>query len=75
VNVSVAGVIGGVAANRTRALSLRRVRGFVFSDVGWGTSSSIDGRGVSDFEGMTPAFAVEMSGVSVVVGITTAGRD
>ena len=68
VKAVVAGVIGGVAANRTRALSLRRVGGFVFSGACGVTFSSIDGRGDSDFEG----FVVKLS---VVVGTTTVGRD
>lgn len=71
----VAGVIGGVAANRTRALSLRRKRDFIFSGANGMTSSSIDGRGDSDFAGIPPAFVVELSGVSVVAGTTTVGRD
>ena len=46
-----AGVIGGVAAKRTRALSLRRIRDLVFPDVGRESSPSVGGRGDSVFEG------------------------
>ncbi len=68
-------MIGGVAANRTRALSSRRKRGFVFSGADGVPFSPTDGRGDSDFEGIPPAFVIKLSDVSVVVGTTTADRD
>ena len=68
----VAGVIGGVAANRTRTLSLRGRRVFIFSGADGVTSSSIDGRGDSDFAGIPPAFVVKLSGVPVV-GLLSGG--
>lgn len=73
--VVVAGVIDGVAAKRTRVLSLRRIRGTVFPNAGGGTSSSIDRRGDSVFEGASPAFAGRLPGGPAVVGTTPAGRD